>query len=88
MRTVLILCFATVALTSGMVWASAAGWLDPTSGIFTEHENVPKYQDPQPIQPYAELNFSDEAAQTLGVHERPFGKPSTTDRHTMAGHPT
>jgi hypothetical protein len=51
----------------GTAQAFTVAGLDPTSGLLTEHEKVLKYQDQQPTQPYT-MNFSDEAAQTLGVH--------------------
>ena len=66
MRAVLILCLAAVALVGGMPSAFAAGRFDPASGLLTDHEKILKYQDQQPTQPYP-MNFSDEAAQTLGV---------------------
>ena len=35
--------------------------------LLTEHEMILKYQDQQPVPSYP-MNFPDEAAQTLGVH--------------------
>src|ERR1700691_3493598 len=67
MRTVLILCLASAAVIGGTVWASAPPWIDPAYYLLTEHGKFLKYQDQQPTQPYA-MNFTDEAAQTLGVH--------------------
>jgi hypothetical protein len=67
MRTILTLCLAAIALIGGMAWAFAAAAFDPTSGLLTEHEKILKYEDEQPTQPYA-MNFTDEAAQTLGIH--------------------
>jgi hypothetical protein len=66
MRTVLTLCLAGAALIGGSAWASATAWIDPTRDLLTEHGAIPKYQDQQPTQPYA-MNFTDEAAQTLGI---------------------
>jgi hypothetical protein len=67
MRTVLILCLASAALIGGTARASAAVWIDPAYDLLTEHGKILRYQDQQPTQPYA-MNFTDEAAQTLGVH--------------------
>lgn len=67
MRSVFILCVAAVALTGGEACAFAAAGVDPQSGPLTEHERILKYQDQQPPQPYA-MNFTDEAAQSLDVH--------------------
>jgi len=66
MRTLLTLCLASAALIGGMVWAFAATGPDPTSGVLTEHEKSLRYRDLQPSQAYP-MNFSDEAAQTLGI---------------------
>src|SRR5580704_1700567 len=66
MRPMLTLCLATAALLGGMAGAFAATQLNTTSGLLTEHEKALQYQDQQSAQPYA-MNFSDEAAQTLGV---------------------
>jgi hypothetical protein len=66
MREVVTLCLAGAALIGGTVWACAAGRIDPTQDLLTEHGMVLKYQDQQPTQPYA-MNFTDEAAQALGV---------------------
>jgi hypothetical protein len=72
MRAVLTLCLAAAALTGGTTWGFAgagfsAARLDPTSGFLTEHEKILRYQDQQPATPYA-MNLTDEAAQTLGIH--------------------
>ena len=68
MRTILTLCLAAAALMGGVARASAAAGFEPTFGLLTEHETILRYQDQQPTQPYA-MNFTDEAAQTLGVHD-------------------
>ena len=67
MRPVLLLCLASVVFIGGMACASAAAWIDPTYDLLTEHGKILNIQDEQPTQPYA-MNFTDEAAQTLGVH--------------------
>lgn len=67
MRSLFILCAAAVAFTVGEACAFAAAGLDLQSGSLTEHERILKYQDQQPPQPYP-MNFTDEAAQTLDVH--------------------
>jgi hypothetical protein len=66
MRTLFIVCVAT-ALTAGKACAFTPAGFDPTSGLLTDNEKFLKYQDQQPAQPYP-MNFTDEAAQTLGVH--------------------
>ena len=75
MRTVPAVCVAAAALLGGMVSAYAAAAFVPSSGLLTDHEKILKYQDQHPAQPYA-MNFTDEAAQTLGVHN---GRWGTTD---------
>ncbi len=66
MRTVVTLFLAGAALIGGTSWASAAARIDPTYDLLAEHGKILKYQDQQSTQPYA-MNFTDEAAQTLGV---------------------
>ena len=65
MRTVSTICVTAVAVVGGMV---AAAGFEPTSGVLTEHEKILKYRDHQPAAPYA-MNYTDDAAQTLGVRE-------------------
>ncbi len=60
------LFLAGAALIGGTTWASAAAWINPTYDLLTGRGKILKYQDQQPTRPYS-MNFTDEAAQTLGV---------------------
>ena len=68
MRALLTLCLAAAALQGGMVWAIAAPGINSTAGLLTDHDRLLKYQDQHSASPYP-MNFTDDAAQTLGVHD-------------------
>ncbi|HEY0266841.1 MAG TPA: hypothetical protein VGC16_08825 [Rhizomicrobium sp.] len=63
---------ATAALAaSALVLGTVSGWAFPAPGLDTpaptQHQIDSRFADAQP-QPYA-MNYSDEAAQSLGVHD-------------------
>jgi hypothetical protein len=62
-RMVSTICIAAAALFGG-----AAAAFEPTSGVLTEHQKILQDRDQQPAAPFA-MNYTDEAAQTLGVHD-------------------
>ena len=67
MRSFGTFAFAFVALAAGFEPAWAFRTLDGTAAWPTEHQKALRYSETQP-QPYA-MNYTDEAAQTLGVRE-------------------
>jgi len=68
MRKISIISAAAAALIGGMAVAYPAAGFEPTSGLLTDHEKMLKYKDQQAARPYA-MNYADEAAQAIGVHD-------------------
>ena len=83
MRSFGTLAFACVALAAGPAWAFRTP--DGTAAWPTEHQKALRYADTQP-QPYA-MNYSDEAAQTLGVREGKWEAftPHSSDMPSIKG---
>ena len=65
MRIVSAICVSAAVLIGG---TTAAAGFESTSGVLTEHEKMLRYRDQQPAAPYA-MNYTDEAAQTVGVRD-------------------
>jgi hypothetical protein len=69
MRKALTVRIVVDALIGGMIAAYPAAGFEPTSGLLTDHEKMLKYKDQQAsAQPYA-MNYTDEAAHTIGVRD-------------------
>jgi len=75
------LAFALVALAAGSGSAWAFRLPDPNAAPLPEHQMALRYADSQP-QPYA-MNYTDEAARTLGIQGGKWEAFSTNSRDPL-----